>query len=73
MKHNAQSLENVDLIMGMPLRNVPAADLVSNDTVLNLPVNTQKIKQLRMDVGPGLSVQMTPSTSADFLPERIAG
>jgi hypothetical protein len=70
MHHNAQSLENVDLIMGMPLRNVPAADLVSNDTMLKLPVNTQKIKQLRMDVGPGFSVQLTPSTGADFLPRN---
>jgi hypothetical protein len=68
MHHNAQSLENVDLIMGMPLRNVPAADLISNETVFNLPVNTQKIKQLRVDVGPGFSVRMTPSVGVSFLP-----
>jgi hypothetical protein len=68
LQHNARTLEKIDLVLGMPQHNTPPADMVAPVTLLTLPVNTQKLQQLCVDIGPGFEMQLTPALGAQFLP-----
>jgi hypothetical protein len=68
LQHNALTLEKIDLVIGLPQHNTPPADILAPVTLLTLPVNTQKLTQLYVDVGPGFEMQLTPAIGAHFLP-----
>jgi hypothetical protein len=68
LQHNALTLEKIDLVLGMPKHNTPPADMVAPVSIVTLPVNTQKLQQLCVDVGPGFEMQLTPAIGAQFLP-----
>jgi hypothetical protein len=68
LRRNAESLEVVDLVIGAPLYNRLPVELVVADPVLHLPVATQKLRGLRVDLGPEWTLKVSPARGTVHLP-----